>query len=411
MSTSFLNHHREPLPSEQREWQLITIVECSIHGALILQSNQIRFANRSALRLLELTGDQLKSIDFATYLNRSMQCQPYFSTDKILADSERALQEEIRIRLVRSDQKQIWLRIWGIEIAYDGDTAILLNFMDITKNKETEMQLLRQEKMATIGQLAAGIAHEINTPLAYIQSNLVVLQQYMENIKAFYTQCHKLTETQQYCDELDADFLFPDIDTLLKENLEGSRQIAHIIRDLRQFASIDTDNDNWFEVQEILEATLNVLNNQLKYHVHIVRDYEPNLPKIYGNSQDFGQIFMNLIINSSQAIAEKAAQIGAIPASYQGEITLRTRLGSQNENSIIKVSVIDNGTGISEENLKKIFDPFFTTKQIGQGSGLGLSIVFDIITKNGGQVQVESQPGQGTAIHISIPLKGAKKNE
>ena len=271
----------------------------------------------------------------------------------------------------------------------------------IAKLNETQGQLLQSEKMASIGQLAAGIAHEINNPVGYASSNIATLTVYFDRIvsliQAYEQQEQKLPEAalatvKEVKSAVELAYLYEDIPVLLKESSEGLDRIKKIVVDLKNFAHTDADEWEMADLQKGLESTVNVVWNELKYKTELIRDYA-EIPQIECKLAQLNQVFLNLLVNAAQAIEK------------HGIITLRTR---QLDNQVM-VEVSDTGHGIEKENLTRIFDPFFTTKPVGKGTGLGLSLSYGIIQKHHGKIEVESQVGQGTTFRIFLPIRQEKE--
>lgn len=254
--------------------------------------------------------------------------------------------------------------------------------------------------MASIGQLAAGVAHEINNPIGYINSNLTSLKNYIDNLLALvaiYEQ-HEATgsNTEQFADieafkqKIDLEFLKTDVLDLLEESHEGATRVKKIIQDLKDFSHLGGDDCQWTDLHVGLERTLNIVNNEIKYKVTIIKEFG-YLPEVKCLPHQLNQVFMNLLINAAHAIENK------------GIITLRT--GTEGDYAWVEIS--DTGKGIAPEHLSKIFDPFFTTKPVGKGTGLGLSVSYNIIKKHQGEIQVSSQLNKGTTFKIILPIAGA----
>ena len=274
---------------------------------------------------------------------------------------------------------------------------------EITERKKLEMMIVQSEKMAAIGQLAAGVAHEINNPVGFINSNLQTLEQYIGS----YAQLLRLVESLKGAilekdmakadaiaaemnkleQEINLDFVMSDMDNLLRESQVGIERIRKIVLDLRTFARSDTDTMESAKVEEIIDSILSIIYNELKYKAELKKNYTET-PFIRCNPQKLGQVFINLLVNAAQAIKER------------GVIEIKT----YQENGHVCVDVRDTGQGIEAENLGKIFDVFFTTKPVGQGTGLGLSVSYDIVKKHGGDIRVRSQVGKGTTFTVMLPL-------
>lgn len=264
--------------------------------------------------------------------------------------------------------------------------------------KETQAHLIQSEKMASIGQLAAGVAHEINNPLGYIFSNLNSLKQYLNDILQFSETAEKLarelpadnSEVLAYHrlkKKIDIDYLKTDLPDLVDESIEGATRARKIVQDLRDFSRIDKQEMELFNIEAGIDATLNIIQNELKYKAKIVKEYT-GLESYRCIGAQLNQVFMNLLVNAAHAI------------ETFGTIYIRT--GTEKDR--IWIEIEDTGKGIPEEIRSKLFDPFFTTKPVGQGTGLGLSLSYKIIQNHNGKIEVESYVGKGSKFRISLPL-------
>ncbi len=266
----------------------------------------------------------------------------------------------------------------------------------IRKLEEAQTQLLQSEKMASIGQLAAGVAHEINNPVGYVKSNLNTLTDYISDLLqliALYEQHQSelggaaVSAIEQTKQAIDFAFLKEDMTTLLEESQEGVNRVQHIVQDLKEFSHVDEAEWQCVDLHKGLDSTLNLVYNELKYKAQVVKEYG-EIPEIRCLPQQLNQVFMNLLVNAAQALEE------------HGTITLRTYADGQT----VTVEVEDTGPGIPPEKLNRIFEPFFTTKPVGKGTGLGLSIAYGIVSKHGGSIEVESEPGRGTVFKVRLPI-------
>jgi hemerythrin-like metal-binding protein len=264
------------------------------------------------------------------------------------------------------------------------------------KLSTTQNQLLQSEKMASIGQLAAGVAHEINNPIGFVNSNLGTLEKYITDLsrvlasyeRAEATTGTQLAEIEVIKREVDLPYLLNDIPNLLKESQDGLARVKRIIQDLRDFSHVDEANWQRANLEHCLDSTLNVAWNEIKYKAEVKKEYA-GLPDIECMPSQLNQVFLNLLVNAAQAIADK------------GIITLRTGVKDKE----VWVEIADTGKGIPTEHLDQIFDPFFTTKPIGQGTGLGLSVSYGIVQKHGGHIEVHSEPGKGTSMRVYLPIE------
>ena len=271
--------------------------------------------------------------------------------------------------------------------------------------KSAHAQVLQQEKMASIGQLAAGVAQEINNPTGFIMSNLGSLLKYAAKLSEFIkVQAAALDdlarqggENRQAAAEkvgekrrsLKIDYIMGDLETLVEESLEGAERIKKIVQDLKSFSRVDEAECKTADLNAGLDSTINIVWNELKYKAAVRKDYG-ELPQIRCNPGQLNQVFMNILVNAAHAIEK------------QGEITVKTRY----EEGRVYVSISDTGCGIPEDRLEKIFEPFYTTKEVGKGTGLGLSIAYDIVKKHNGEIRVESTVGRGTTFTVKIPVAG-----
>jgi len=341
-----------------------------------------------------------------------------------LGQLKKTIVQKMTYRIVHVDKKLCWLfthmryipdnqdipaHIDGITV----DITLYKNAEDLlkTQNKEIQstlnklremqQQLTQSEKMASVGQLAAGVAHEINNPIGYINSNLTSLKNYIDNLLALVAiyetaeatcaNTEQLAHIKAFKQKIDLEYLKTDVLDLLEESHEGATRVKKIVQDLKDFSHLGSGDDwQWTNLHTGLESTLNIVNSEIKYKAKIVKEFG-DLPEVKCLPHQLNQVFMNLLINAAHAIEN------------EGIITLRT--GTENDQAWVEIS--DTGKGIAAEHLSKIFDPFFTTKPIGQGTGLGLSVSYNIIKKHQGEIQLTSQLGQGTTFRIILPISGA----
>ena len=264
---------------------------------------------------------------------------------------------------------------------------------------EQQRAMVQSEKMASLGVLAAGVAHEINNPLGFIYSNFSSLVEGLQDIQRFLNQADQMIASGKSVEQIqatwreglmlyDIGYLLSDYQNLAVETIEGLERVKQIVADLKSFTRLDDGSKTEVDVNDCLRAALNILNNQTKYHAQVNVEYG-ELPVIKGYFGKLNQVFVNLIANANQAVEEN------------GLINIRSSL----RNGWIEVSVQDNGHGIEEDHMKYLFTPFFTTKPVGQGTGLGLSISHNAVAEHGGEIRVESKVGSGTTFTVCLPAK------
>ncbi len=255
--------------------------------------------------------------------------------------------------------------------------------------------------MASIGQLAAGIAHEINNPIGFVNSNMGSLQGYVGTLLSVIDAydaavaglpalANRMAPVRA---EADLDFLREDVTALVRESIDGLRRVKEIVQSLKDFSHVGETEWQLADLHQGLDSTLNIVSNELKYKVTILKEYG-KLPRIECLASQLNQVFMNLLVNAGQAIADR------------GAIRIRTGL----REDWVWIEIRDNGAGIAPEHLTRIFEPFFTTKPVGSGTGLGLSLSYGIVSRHGGRIDVQSQVGKGTAFTVWLPVHPARKD-
>ncbi len=271
------------------------------------------------------------------------------------------------------------------------------------KLEETQNQLLQADKMASIGQLAAGVAHEINNPVGFVSSNLNTLRQYVDGllslVDAYAGAAAGLGQPQAAAldrlrDEVEIDYLKDDLPKLLDECSDGLGRVKKIVQDLKDFSRLDQAEWQQADLNAGLESTLNVVRHEVKYKAEVVKQLGA-MPPVTCLAAQLNQVFLNLIVNAVHAIAER------------GVITL----SSGTQDAWAWVQVTDTGCGMTEDVARRVFEPFFTTKEVGKGTGLGLSLSFSIAQKHNGVIQVHSAPGQGSSFRVWIPIDGPQSSE
>lgn len=316
---------------------------------------------------------------------------------KILLDNERLIKEQNT----------------ALEIKVNERTLDLTNANKSLKStlkhlKETQSQLVEAEKMASLGQLTAGVAHEINNPINFVTSNVMPLRRDIDIIWEAISEFEQLAlntvlskeekeeRISKYKNDLDFDYLKTEVEYLLKGMHEGASRTAEIVKSLRVFSRVDEDTIKTADINEGLESTMVILNSLVKDKVKVVKSYG-EIPYVECYAGKLNQVFLNIITNAIYAIDKKYAN------NIGGELRIET--GLVENNSSVEIRISDNGIGIPEDIKSKIFEPFFTTKDVGEGTGLGMSIAYNTVDKHNGKIWVESVLGEGSVFHIVIPIK------
>jgi signal transduction histidine kinase len=322
-----------------------------------------------------------------------------------LAEANQQLQTEMRRRTMAEERLQETNQ--NLEQRVKERTAELEKILAELKN--TQSQLIQSEKMASIGQLAAGVAHEINNPVGFVKSNLGTLQEYHDDIMdllADYRAVEALLDTTDPIDSaeltpllsalrikreaVDLDFIAQDCRSVVEDSLDGLDRVEKIVTDLKNFSHMDKAQLEYADINAGIESTLNIVKNEIRHKAEIVRDLG-DLPQVRCYPQRLNQVFMNLLVNAGHAV-EKG-----------GRIHIRTRM----VDGRAEIRISDNGCGIPEEIRSRIFDPFYTTRDVGKGTGLGLNVAYNIIESHGGSIEVESAVGEGTTFVIRLDVEPA----
>lgn len=367
------------------------------------------YANKSMLEMFNCSASELIGAEDSTFFPPETVLR-LSEMDHRVFNGEKSM-EEIEV-LTEGEGKRIFLEIKSPlysdlhKTVIDGVVGISTDITRLKKAEEQlrkmQMQFQQQDKLASIGQLAAGVAHEINNPMAFIGSNMVTLTSYVHKFETYIATLETALKknnggvlpesvSEQYA-SLKLGYVMRDISLLLQESNDGVEHVKQIVLDLKTFARPDALKTVAADLNACVDSTLNIVYNELKYFANIAKQYG-ELPKVECNVQQINQVILNLLVNASHAIQESKAQFG--------DIVITTWL----EGEEVCLSVADTGCGIPPERLSKIFDAFYTTKEVGKGTGLGLSISSGIIRKHGGELSVTSEVGKGTTFTVRLPVK------
>ncbi len=308
------------------------------------------------------------------------------------------------MKIAKPVDNKIQNMLWELELARDNlEYQVELRTNELTETLQnlqlTQQQLVQSEKMSSLGQMVAGIAHEINNPVNFIKGNLTHASNYFYNIisllQIYQQQYPQSTpEIKQKSEEFDIEFIIDDVPKIISSMKEGAERIRQIVVSLRNFSRLDESEVKSININEGIDSTLLILNSQIINQIEIIKKYQ-KLPLLKCYPASLNQVFMNILINAIDALLKENGE------KKDKKIIIETEVIHNQE---IQIKIIDNGPGIPAKIKDKIFDPFFTTKPVGQGTGLGLSICYQIIEKHNGKIVVISEPGQGTEFRLSLPL-------
>jgi PAS domain S-box-containing protein len=337
-----------------------------------------RLAGRPIEQIIGRTTQELFAGEFGLKWNEADQAA-------MVSNQEVTAVEE---RVIFPDGEERWVSTTRVPLRdQQGQVSGLVGLLqDVTDQRLSRDRLVQADKLAAIGTLAAGVAHEINNPIGFISSNLSTMSKYLQKIQAIFTKPDGVgSEDREALKVMLADF-----GDAVTESLEGTTRVRNIVADLKSFSRVDRAEKGPANLNDGITSTLNIVWNELKYTCKVEKDFG-DIPDLFCIPNQLNQVFMNILINAGHAIK-----------GDQGLIKVRTWSDEQN----INVSIEDNGAGIEPQNLKKIFEPFFTTKEVGKGTGLGLSLAYDIVKKHHGRIDVWSEVGTGTRFTIVLPRSG-----
>lgn len=363
----------------ERLWQedpRLQIVICTAYSDHSWESVLKRLDTRDRLLILKKPFDNIEVCQLANALTAK------WDMTQQAALQMGALEETVQERMVEIRQASEALQV------------------QIVERKQLESQLVQSEKLAAIGQLAAGVAHEINNPIGYISSNICTLEGYCNGLLEMLCAYEAVEQTvgspevatklKSLRERVELDFLKEDIPQLMHESKQGISRVRQIVQDLKDFSRVDSNQSwQWANLHQGIDSTLNIAANEIKYRADVIKEYG-NIPDIQCLPTQLNQVILNLLINAVQAMGDG-----------RGQITIRT--GTEAEQ--VWVEVADTGSGIAPEVLPRVFEPFFTTKPVGKGTGLGLSLSYGIVQKHSGRISVDSVVGVGTSFRIELPIR------
>ena len=396
--------------------RMMAINDSLYEGVLVFDENgHIALSNRAADRLLS-DDDKLPSRDLDAVMRLVLDENP-------IAFAAGPFREVIQGGIGIQDEDALFVRGDGkpVAVAYacvpllekDGVQGAILSFRDIGAFKQAQRDALQASKLASVGQLAAGIAHEINTPIQYIGDNLRFLSNAFQSLVGLLKRSEQLlgdldgeqagqarAALDRAREQADADYLLENIPEATRQSLEGADQVARIVLAMKEFSHPGERAKAEVDINRSVENTVAVSRNEWKQWAQLETDLEETLPRVNCMAGEINQVLLNLVVNAAHAIEE--AKRGA-----DGRISVSTR---RVDDDHIEIAIEDNGIGMTQAVIEQIFDPFFTTKKVGKGTGQGLSICRDVIVaKHGGRISVNSTPGAGSRFSVILPIGDAEE--
>jgi len=364
---------------QENEEKFRSIFHGVTEGILLADVETRRFtmANVSICRMLGYSPEEIARLDFGDIHPHETSRRREKTFHKMVA-GEIELAEDVP--LLRKDGSTFFADITVAPISISGKNQLLGCFRDVTERQKLRANLAEADRFASVGTLAAGVAHELNNPLSYVIYDLEILEEDLPKIGAALGRPGPVADRE----------LFGDVQKRFRNILEGVRQIGTIVQGLSTFSRVDRKESSPIEIEEILDLTASMAFNEIKYRARLVKDYGET-PLVMASEGRLSQVFLNLLVNAAHAIDEGAVD--------QNEICVRT----WREQRFVCAEIRDSGAGIQPEYLSRIFDPFFTTKEVGEGTGLGLSIAKNIVESFGGTIEVESERGEGTSFVVRLP--------
>jgi PAS domain S-box-containing protein len=348
------------------------LIEGSPDGIVVHRGGRIVYANPSLQVALGYDANALHGHEFLRLVHPQ---DADLERDRLsqLGSSGRPTSPH-EIKLLRRDGTTVIFEDVSIPLLFEGKPSVASLLRDLTERKRMEQRLMLADRMVSVGTLAAGIAHEINNPLAYVIANLSFIQEEIEEVAG------SLPEAKMKA-----------LRELLAQAEDGSERVRIIIRDLKSFSRADAEDDGPIDVQHVLDGAINMAWNEIRHRAQLDKHCE-QVPAVRGSEARLGQVFLNLLVNAAQAI----------PVGHAADNRIRVSVRQHQDRVFVEVA--DTGCGIPADVMPRIFDPFFTTKPVGVGTGLGLSICHSIVASVGGEITVESNPGRGATFRVSLPI-------
>ncbi len=382
-----LQERYDALARRLRERERDLRVFQAVHDAVLLldDSEHILEANASATRVTGLSHDALVGRAFADSVGVS---PPVARLDlDVMASRNGPLEEDVLVTRPDGSLRQCELTVVSLGAGSPSDGRWIAVLRDVTERRTLQNQLFQSHKLEAIGQLAAGVAHEINTPCQYVADNLAFLKDAFESLAlAVYREDAPANG--------DLAFLRDEVPSAIAQSLSGMERIAEIVRGIKTFSHPGTGARTACDLNQMLQTTVTIARNEWKYVSDVELDLDPTLPQAWVYADEIQHVFLNLVVNAAQAIADAAG-----PTGTRGHI----RVSSRRKGEMIEIRVADDGPGIPEKIRAHVFDPFFTTKPAGKGTGQGLAICHRVVEHHSGRIEIEDHDGPGAVFLVRLP--------
>ena len=395
----------------ESEFKYRTLIDKLNEAVYLIIDRKFEIVNQKFLDLLEITQEELSLPGFNMFnfiSNESRNILKQRSKNIKLGNN---IPQKYELILITKNGNEKEVEISETFLEFNGKIATQGVVRDLTKIRKAETQIRHLQKMEAIGTLAAGIAHEINTPSQFVNDNLSFLKDVNQELAPIYKFLSNINqnsgtieELKQIIDKIDIDYILSEVPIAIEQSIDGIQRIAKIVAAMRDFSHAGPKEKVAADLHKLINNSFTISRNAWKYIAEIYKDFDETIPPIVCLASDLGQVFVNIIINSAHALEEKFHDSDTI----QGRIDIKTKNKGEN----VEIIFSDNGAGMTPKVQKRIFDPFFTTKDVGKGTGQGLAIAYDIIVdKHNGNIEVESEKNIGTKLIITLPKEDKKSSE
>ncbi len=391
----------------ESEYKYRTLIDNLNEAVYLIIDKKFEIVNQKFLELLEITEEDISKSNFNMYSFISKESKKTLLNRRKIIKQQNNIPQKYELIIVTKSGIEKEVEISETLVNFNGKATTQGIVRDLTKIKKAETQIRHLQKMEAIGTLAAGIAHEINTPAQFVNDNLSFLDDVHNEFAPIYNFLIKIKkgnasikELKDITDKIDIEYFKEEIPVAIKQSLEGIQRISKIVSAMRDFSHTGPKEKTAADLHKLINNSITISRNTWKYIAEIQKDFDLNIPPIICLASELGQVFVNIIVNAAHALEEKFQNCNAI----KGKINIITK----SQKGKVQILFIDNGIGMSPKVKKRIFDPFFTTKEVGKGTGQGLSIAYDIIVdKHNGTIDVETEENIGTKFIITLPVDNA----